>query len=690
MWIDVFLSAIVCAGVIFAPGALVAFAARTRPLIALTLAAPLSVTLVAASSVFASKAGIAWGFTPVLLVTMVAALLVAPVGLWRTLRIRKGNGSGGASEPFWKAPEWSGVAWFLPVALSIAAFVHIARLVYAIGVADAFSQTYDSPFHHNVIALFLDRGDASFLKVNLTTYGQENGFYPVVWHQLASLNAIALGTLNTGIATNGLLVTVTALLWPLSVAMLLGWATRSWNFAALATLMSCVAPQMPNHFTWFGVLYPNLLAYSLLSFYLAIALHLFWGRSGEQRLWGFFLALVALPGLAVAHPSGAISFAVLVFPILLVGVWHICRQWAWHQPKGRWVWPLVASAAVICGYAAVNAATMKVAALEHMRTNELYWPALGGIPNGLVKVLMMKAGWPSADGGVLSAFLGVVVIVGAVAAIRRRGTAPLVMVHAVSVALFLVAFSVSGPWRPYIIGMWYSDPQRFAALTGVTAAPLIALGVYAISAMLWSLWAKYFRVSTSLSVESAAELPAGPTTRFMVCSALLCFALGQASPLLQLSYREITANMSFDTASPSSTGMLSLNELRLMERLPKYVSDEGYVISNPWDGSVFAPAVAGVNAVYSHVAPVSDEDGAYLAEHLKEAHTDARVCQIVHERKITHVLDFGPDYLWNGDPNKNHLKYPGLTGLVHAGVAELEDQQGNARLLRITACAGRE
>lgn len=680
MWIDVFLSAIVCAGVIFAPGALVAFSARTRPLLALTLAAPLSVTIVAASSVIASKSGITWGFTPVLLVTALAALGLAPIGVWRTLRARKVRAENSSSESLWSTSEWEGKPWLLPAALGIAAAVHITRLAIAIGTPDAFSQTYDSPFHHNVIALFLERGDASFLKVSLTTFGQENGFYPALWHQLASLAAIAVGTHNTGIVTNGLLLTVTGIVWPLSVAVLVGWTTRSWNFAALGALMAFAAPQMPNHFTWFGVLYPNLLAYAMISFYLAVAIHLFWGRAGEQRMWALVMALLALPGLAIAHPSGAISFLVLVFPILAIGIWHVTRQLCADLPKGRWVWPSLAVLGVFAAYAAVNFGTMRVASLAHMRTNEWYWPALGPIPNGIAKVLMMKAGWPSAEGGVLPALLGVVVIIGAVYAIRRLGATPLVIVHVVSVTLFMVAYSVSGSWRPYIIGMWYSDPHRFASLTGVTAAPLITFGVYAIASGAWILWNKCRNKDTTTL--SPAPL------RFMAYSALVCFVVAQASPLLQASYRSISEHMAFDTASPSSFGMLSVNELSLMKRLPQHVTEEESIISNPWDGSVFAPAVAGVNLVYSHVAPVSDEDGAYLAEHLKEARTDPHVCEIVRERNITHVLDFGPDYLWNGDPNLSHLKYPGLKGLAHAEVAQLVDQEGNARLLRITACDG--
>lgn len=678
MWTDVLRAALVCAGVIFIPGTLVACAARTRPLIALTLAAPLSVTIVAASSVFASKTAIAWGFTPVLLVTIASVALATPIGVWRTLRIRTKRISEAPGEKYWKTPEWGGTPWFLPAALSISATVHIVRLANAIGIPDAFSQTYDSPFHHNVIAKFLERGDASFLKVNLTAFGQENGFYPALWHQLASLNAIALGTSNTGIATNGLIFTVTGILWPIGVAMLLGWTMRSWNFAAMGGLFAFLTAQMPNHFTWFGVLYPNLLAYSLLSFYLAAGVHVFWGHAGEQRLWTLLLTMATLPGLAVAHPSGAISLLYLAAPILILGVWHRTRQWAEKHHHDTRVWPTLALIGILTLYQSINLASMRVASLQHMRTNEWYWQPLGPLPHGILKVAMMKAGWPSAAGGVLPALIGVSVIIGALYALRRTHTQWMVAVHALAVTLFLVAYSMSGPWRPYIIGVWYSDPERFAALTGVTALPLMTLGIYATIQTAWKRWAQQKNYPQDTTTRAARNV--------VILASLAVFTFGQLSPLLHASYQKIAEHMAFDTASPQSFGMLSHNELILMERLPEHVKANETIISNPWDGSVFAPAISGVNTVYAHVAPVSDDDGRYLAEHLNEAATDTHICDILTKRHITHVLDFGPDYLWNGDPNENHLKYSGLNGLESAGIAHVEDRQGNAKLLRITAC----
>lgn len=59
---------------------------------------------------------------------------------------------------------------------------------------------------------------------------------------------------------------------------------------------------------------------------------------------------------------------------------------------------------------------------------------------------------------------------------------------------------------------------------------------------------------------------------------------------------------------------------------------------------------------------------------------------MARELHVTHVLDFGEDYLWGGDHYGKHEQFPGLEGLETAGVAEVVDQEGTARLLHLSVC----
>lgn len=687
-WTEVFLSAIVCAGVMFIPGALIAGAGRVPHKLALVAAPLLTATVVVFTAVLTPRLGIAWGVGPLIGVTALGACIALCAGLiTRTLRKRV---------PMEEATQWAGSWWLLIGALILSSGVHLYRLVHAFVRPYALSQTYDSPFHQNLVESMMDRGDASFLHVALTVYGSDSGFYPALWHEIVTL-VVSLTGISIPGATNAMIFVVTGLLWPLGVALLLGWMLRSWNGAALGALFALCLAQMPNHFTFFGVLYPNLLAYSMIPFMLALGVVAFLnGPSTPEAAPAFAIALAALPGLAIAHPSGMISFVVLVLPLLLCGVWVKTREWVRGPGLLAAASPYLAVATVLAVYAFVNWVTMKVPSLAHMRINSTYWGPIGGPIGGLGRGLSFTAGWSFREGGPIPVILGVIALVGGIYALRQVRTAWLPATHLISLTLYVVSYSVSGEIRPYLVGLWYSDIQRLAALTGVTGAPLVALGFYA---LLIALPATSLRESTLSWKErlssvfrsagghgTTSETLTGRARYISVFAAFACFVGAQFSGTLNDSYAWIKGHMDFDTSELNTLGILSLDEYRLIERLPEQVPEDATLIGNPWNGSTFAPALSGLEFAFPHVAYVYDEEAHYVSQHLNEALTDPKVCDIVNARKMFYVLDFGTDYLWGGDVNGSSAQFPGLRVLVESGVAEVVDQQGNAKLLRVTAC----
>lgn len=699
-WTDVYLSAALCVGVLTIPGALVALAARTRAVLVVTLAVPLSVTIVAATSVVAPRLGLDWGIGTLAVLTLAALGVAAPLGILRTLRQRAASAhvaTPGNDDTL----HWRGNWWVLPVALLISAAIHLYRLTTAIGHPNAVSQTYDSPFHHNLVARFLENHNASFMNGNLTTYGTQRGFYPALWHQITSLTAQASTTSDTAEAMNATLIAVTAVIWPLSVAMLVGMLLRSWNAAAVGALVAFASFQMPNLFTYFGVLYPNLLAYSIICFYLAAGVNLLFPGNHSQPLWTFILTTVSMLGLAIAHPSGFISFVLLSFPLVVVGAWSVGSRTQLPRGATKRTLAWISVGGVLVLYTALNALTMRVGSLAHMRTNEEYWPPIGSPVVAVIQAFSLKADRSLWEGGIIPSLIGGIVIIGMFYALRSRRTAWLPFAHLIAVGLYLASFSLDGPWRPYIVGLWYSDIRRFAALLGVTAIPLLALGTYGIAHYLWNhlnsridnpklpILTRHRQVC-SLTRKQAHTPTAdnAPSLRIIAIVSALVFLLGQLSGTVRTSYLEIRSHMAFDTAEQANLGMLSVDEAELMQRMEQHVPQGSEVIGNPWNGSVFAPAFGHVRFTFPHLAPVADPEGAYVARHLNEAPTNPLVCHIIKKRSITHVLDFGQDYLWGGDWNKSHLNSPGIYALEETGTARIVDQEGRAKLMEITACSG--
>ncbi|QWW20281.1 hypothetical protein I6B53_04095 [Schaalia sp. 19OD2882] len=658
-WLDVLAGMVLAGTVLFVPGALIGWAAALRARTLLMAAPLLSATVVALSSVCAPLVGLSWGIVPLALVTAALA------GLAALARLRERT-----SETPWDGDPRIAVA--VTVA---AAAVHLVRLTRAYRFPFALSQTYDSPFHVNLVQRFVARGDASWLHVSLTTHGTDSGFYPATWHAVAALVSQWLGVPAT-VSINAMTFAVTGFLWPALVVLVTASLTRSWTFGAVAGALAFALPQMPNQFTYFGVLYPNLLGYVLVVGVLGILVRLFFQEDATraETMTTLGVGILALPGLAVTHPSALFTAVILSLPLVLVGTWSALVP---VQRRGRWwIRPVIGTLMVVGAYVAVERMTMAVPALAGMRSVESVWASEGAVHQAVARVLSFTTGWMINQSGVLPWLIGAVALVGAMWCLRDLRTAWLPLSHTVAAFFYVVAFSWQEPWRGWIVGLWYADTRRFEAMVGLTGVFLLALGAWVLakSAVTWV----------------APRLPDAMPRRMVALVAptlvLLLALLAQVSAPMRASYSKIGSNSDFDTTESWNAGLLSMDEYRLLERLPQHVPAASQVIGNPWNGSVFASGIGGVDFAFPHVAPVYNPDAMYLAEHLRDAATDPKVCQIVRDEHIDYVLDFGTDYLWHGDTWGKHLRFPALKGIAWSGLVEEIDREGHARLLRISAC----
>lgn len=666
-WFDVFVGACAASAIMLVPGRLVAWVARTPRRLSIIAAPLISATLVATAAFLSPKLGLGWGVGTLIGVTLAACIPAALVG-YLTWRRREHTRTVSGRH------EWQGAPRFLVAALGLSTLVYVIRLGKAIATPFAVSQTYDAPFHLNLVEYMLDRSDASFLHVAHTIWGTDTGFYPAVWHEIVSLVVLMTGQ-PIPVAAQAMTFAMTAVLWPLMVAFTLGCLTRSWNISALGALLAFSVAQMPFHFIWFGVLYPNLLSYVLMLPMLTLAAYaLLSPRTTPGRWHALLFGLIATPGYAIVHPSGFFTFVLLVFPILVLGLWTLTRE----HTSGRWsqILPPLSLLLLLAGYWALNRVTLAIDSLGYMRGNIWYWPPLGGWQGGLLRALSLTSGWDWRDLGVIPVLLGLLVIIGCFYALKDRRTAWLPFSHLIVVALNVVAFSVGGEWRPYLIGLWYSDPHRFAAMLGITAVPLLALGTYASAQWLTRVLARFPQRTTTLLSNLQRQTA-------VACS-LLIFLVSQFSGALTVEYGEISKVMAFD--NPTRFGVVSQSEYELMNELPSLVPPDTTLIGNPWNGSSYAPALSRLEFAFPHTVGADDSEANFLAQNLNDPSSRAEVCRIVHDRHITHILDFGNDYLWKGDPNGGHLLYPGLDTAYEDGNAEIVRQNGTARLLRITAC----
>lgn len=662
-WWAFALAALLTTSILIVPGLLACCAARVRPLTAALASVPVTMTIIALSAHGAATVGLKWGLIPVAAGTLVTCLLVLPL---RFLNRNRPIMPWRASSVFsWKT---------LACASAVGAIIHSLRLAAAWKTPIAISQTYDAPFHLNLIGAMVRSGDASFLHVDLTAIESPHGFYPAVFHEICAL-VVGMANLPVPLVVNALTVSLTAIVWPVTMGLATACMTRSWMIGTAASLLSFCLSQMPVQLIWYGVLYPNLLGYCLIPSLLALVWLALW-RGDGRRTDAWVLGLFALPGLAVAHTSALFTFAVLAFPFVIIGIPRASITALHGRKKPLQIGAGLISIALTIGlYLAVNELSMRFPTIRTLRTAGVGWNAMGGPLGGLARALSLTAGNESyRDSNGLPFVLGILVLIGMVVALRRLITVPLVLAHALSITVYVLAWTMQYPQRPYFVGMWYSDIVRISSIIGITAVPLLAIGTLTVASALVKVIGSWRKLE-----------PRGAVVTTIIVTGIAAL-MGQFSSMVTRAYDEIGYVYAFDTDHPESEGLLSRDEYRLLERIEQEVPAKDVIIGNPWNGSVFAPAIADRKFVFPHVAKSADYDGLFVAQNLGDPQQREAVCSIIEKRRIHYVLDFGDDYLWHGDVYDKSEQFPAVTDMYDKSVAEVIDQEGDAKLLKITEC----
>lgn len=647
----------------FGPGYAMGWALRVPARLRVFYAPLLTFALVAVSAIVLGKTGIAWSLISFVLV---AAVMVAAAAGLMWLVGRRWPALASASWPGNDVP----VAWPV-VGAVLGGFLVLHMTEDMVYGPEAFSQSLDNSFHMNAIRWIQEHGDASSLTLGaVAAANQEPTFYPAGWHDFVSL---IYSTTGTSIATATIVTVLLAsgILWPCSLVALSLSIPKLRRLQALAIpAMICGFAAFPGLLLRWGVLFPNLLGYALLPSFVALMVYLVQvmvRREYSASLSLGLASLVGLAGLALVHPNAVVSAAAFAVPLLLAGVAQVLRS---HELIARQKW---VGSILLLAFLAGCVGAWRVLRPAEFASNT--WSPILTEGEALYQFLFLglENGNQLGDKFNPSYLAGFLALWGAGYLLYKRRNLWLIASWVLIGYLWIVSASVPrGEFRLLMVGPWYTDHFRLAALVVFPSVILagIGLGGFVEGLLTW--------------VARRAPRPARlkvATIGMGVAMILVLVVAGLSSRVP--SVQETTQAVSREYRLTPTSVVLNQDEMNVINEIPKIVPKDDVIVNNPWDGSAYIYALADRHLTGYHFEFETSPKYSAIMHNLKDARTNPEVCREVNEYKahwyvhLENQLNFGPD------AQKN---YDGLVAAIDTDVLTPVYSSGPMTLYRISAC----
>lgn len=646
MWMQLVLVCLITAALLVLPGALINRLAGLRGPDVVLLAPVVSCAAIGLGAVAAGALGVAWGWAPVAVVVLVLAALAA---LLRRL-LRRWSADSGETRPWAHAP-----ATLLGAAIGGVLFAIDG--VRMIGRPDAFSQTFDNIFHLSVVRWILDHHDASSLHMSMTTADGSGTFYPLGWHDVVSLSLRITGGQDVVLATNALILVGLVIVWPWSCLFLARRLGLTGAVAMASCGVLCAAfGAFPAMLIGFGVIYPNFLALAMLPGLIGLGLSVF--RLGPATPLPVPPALIVgtlgLVGVGIVHPNVSLTMVAVVGSVL-VAVWGLPTV---LDRSSGWAGRRRVRLAAVLGWWVVSAALYLVIRPSFAAS---VWGPERRLIDAVIEAVTLSPMVSTV--GVVAAGLA---LVGWVRSALDRRFWALGGVHLVFVFLWLVAAAKGfGRLRYLLVGPWYNDTYRLAALLPITAVLLALLAVD------WLV---------ALASRRRPLAAAGPWLKRLVAAtgvALLAFTTHLSGGVNQM-VDWVHDHYVLDENSP----LVTADEYAVIMAVPTLVPEGEAIVVNPWNGSSLVYPLTGWRTTATHVLYDPSPDQQVINDELDEVATDPEVCRVLADLHSYWVLDFGMNQLIND----SRIDYPGWDSVYRAEGFELVMRRGAASLYRVNAC----
>lgn len=592
MWAEFALACAVLCALLFVPGALALRGAGARADVALGSAPLISLAAYGAVAVVLGCVGVV-ASTALVALPVLAASLVA----W-------GLGRGCSRRPFGRAQRRRLLVLGAYVLLGCAATVVV--LVSNLGTPDSFFQAWDNVAHFNLVRSMHDSGVWSTLETTYypgataasNPFDVQPHFYPAGWHLLAAMLMDVLDGLSVTAAANVVNAVTCGAVFPAGCCLMLSRALgRCPRAVALGSVVCLAFPSFPWNLIVRWTLYPNLLSLAMLPAEIAAFMGLVARHAPRRERASSAVALVVGGcSLVLAQPNTVFSAAVFLAP------WCACRVWEWQRDRGgsrrrAGLWTLAFLALV----AALWVGACLVPQLQGVVG--YYWDPILDMESALNGVTDLSFG-----GGEDRRALEVLVGVGLVVCLARARTRWLAAPFLFCCVGFVIA--ATGPDEPVkhlLTGFWYTDPYRIAAMAAIFGVPIAAVGLDGTSDALLRLG----RVAWRSMPPRAAGALAGTVFALLLFAPAVLVRVGWEHLVWEDDYALLATQVAERSDASRRTGY-DAEKIAFVERVLELIGPDELVLNLPYDGSVYAYGVSGLNVYWRYMAGYDEKSESEL------------------------------------------------------------------------------
>lgn len=523
--------------------------------------------------------------------------------------------------------------------LATGAYVFLLRLPRT----DAVFQGWDNVTHLNLIRAFINSGDwsslhpSAYLEDSSIQPLETSGFYPASWHEICALTVLISGA-PVAKAVNAVNYTLSAVVYPLgiigSLRLIFGDRKRILYTGAIVGVSFA---QFPWAMNVFGPVYPNLAAFCLIPSAFAMTLVNFGNMFRQHKpAKSALMILLTIIALGFLQPNAVFLLAVLLYFYL---GHFICDHRDFYYVAGRKL------SSIMCMniFYIVCLAIWIAIYLSPIAANMLSWRwiAYTNSWQGFVNILTAGYGYGFGQNTPAQLLLALMVIIGALSALRRPKYQWLVQTYVLVCIFCFIDATHDGLLKDALCFIWYSDPARLASMCAIAAVPLAALGLADTIDFLQR------KLTTHNGYDGIPANAAAIGTA--LCFIALNFARFYAIPGWEnAGIVDAYSALDYSTqkyysidASETVATALTIKERNFAAKAQEVIPAGSVVINDPSDGSVFLYGVQGMRCYYRYAngyGTNETEESKLIRTNLKDIATNEKVRDAVHAIGAKYVL----------------------------------------------------